>query len=145
MSLSSFFGIDTYIAFGLIGIVIVIFLLNRLGVLPKKSIPYVAGAMLALFGIHIFREWRSNKLRGDIEELEKQIKEKEKNLKKLKEKYGVSDQELQKVTAELERLKSSYEQTILQLKEKNKELKQRIDGLTGEDLHNEFRDAFGTS
>jgi septal ring factor EnvC (AmiA/AmiB activator) len=145
MSLSSFFSTDTYIAFGLIGIVIIVYFFYRLGMLPKKSIPYVAGALLALFGIHIFREWRSKKLWRDLEELEKQIKEKEKRLQQLKEKYGTSEQELQQVQAELERLRAAYEKTILQLKAENKKLKERIDELQGEELHHEFRNTFGSS
>jgi len=144
MNWSAFFDIDTYIAFGLIGIVVIIFLFYRLKVLPKKSIPYVAGALLALFGIHILREWKARNLWRELEELKKTIKDKEKKLQELKEKYGASEQELRQAQAELDKLISSYEKTILQLKAENKELKDHIDELDGEELHVEFRSAFGT-
>jgi septal ring factor EnvC (AmiA/AmiB activator) len=143
--MSSFFGIDTYIAFGLIGILIVVFLIYNMGLLPKKGIPYIVGALLALFGIHVFREWRSKNLRRTIAELEKQIKEKEKELKESKEKYSASERDLQIVLAELERQLAAAEKTILKIREENKKEKERIDGLDGEELHDEFRKAFGSS
>jgi uncharacterized membrane protein len=56
--MSSLIGIDTYIALGLIGIIVVVFVVHRMGMLPKKSLPFVIGGLLALFGIHWFRESR---------------------------------------------------------------------------------------
>lgn len=141
--IGSLIGIDTYIALGMVGIVVIVFLISRMGILPKKSLPFVIAALALVFFGSILKSRRNNQLMKDLEELKKQIKERQKRLKELEDKYGASEQELNKVKAELDRQISAYEKTILDIKAKGEKEKERIDRLSGEELHSEFRTAIG--
>jgi len=136
-------GNDLIIALGLVGIVVVTFLISKIGILPKKSLPFVAAGLAAIFGIVLFRESRIKGLRKDLEEREKRLREQEERLKVLKEKSGASEQELNKALADLEKQKRAYERSILEIKAENAEEKKRIDELPDDDVFKEFRQAFG--
>ena len=138
--MSSFFDIDTYIAFGLIGIVIVAFLISRMGILPKKSLPFIVGGLVGVSGLIIFRKWRTNGLLKDLKKREEELKKMEERLKLLKEQYGASEQELEKARAELDDQRAAYEKNIILIQAKNKQERERINALEGEELHGEFLD-----
>ena len=135
--------IDLIIAFVIIGIVLAVFLLSKINLLPKKSLPFIIAGLAGAFGITLFQRSRMKGLRKELEEREKKLLEKEEKLKKLKDNYSASDKHLQQAKAELEKQRAAYEKTILQIKAENEEEKERIDRLSGEDLHNEFLEAFG--
>ena len=136
-------GTDLIIAIVLIGIVLLTLLISKMGILPKKSLPYIIAALAAIIGISLWRQSRMNGLREELEKREKELEEREKRLQNLKEKYQLSEKELGKAITELEKHKSAYKQEILLLNAKNKEEKERIDQLSGEDLHSEFLSVFG--
>jgi septal ring factor EnvC (AmiA/AmiB activator) len=135
--------IDLIIAFVIIGIVLAVFLLSKINLLPKKSLPFIIAGLAGAFGIMLFGKSRMNGLRKELEEREKKLLEKEEKLKKLKDNYSASEKHLQQANAELEKQRAAYQKTILQIKAENEEEKERIDRLSGEDLHNEFLEAFG--
>jgi len=135
---------DIAIALGLVGIIVVVFLVSRMGILPRKSLPFVVAALAAVFGITLFRRYRTSKLKEDIQRQEEELKNKEKRLQELKGRFNVSDQKLQEMIAELDNQRSASEKQILRIQADNAKEKQRIDRLSGEELHEEFRKAFGT-
>jgi DNA anti-recombination protein RmuC len=142
--MSDFLGrYDLLIAFGLIGITVALFLIYRMRILPKKSLPYLAVALTGVLGLALFKKWRSDKLNDDLEKLEKELKKREEKLKDLKKTYKASDRKLQEIEAELDRHRAAYEKEILLIKAENKEAKKEIDALSGEELHDTFRKAFG--
>ena len=132
---------DLLVAFGLIGIVVIVFIISQMGLLPKKSLPFVIGALLGAFGWTVWREKRMKDLREDLERREKEIKEREKKAEELKKDYEVADEKLEELKSELKRQRAAYEKEILLLKAKNEEYKKYIDGLSGDELHDEFEDA----
>ena len=136
-------GNDLVIALGLVGIVVVTFIISKIGILPKKSLPFVAAGLAAIFGITLFRESRIKGLRKDLDEREKRLREQEEKLKGLKDKYGASEAELNKALAELEKQRRAYERSLLEIKAKNEEEKKRIDELPDDEVFKEFREAFG--
>ncbi len=71
---------DLFIAVGLVAVVVVVYLIYRMGVLPKKSLPFVIGGLVGILGITIFRERRMKGLRQDLERREKRLKEMEERL-----------------------------------------------------------------
>ncbi len=135
---------DMVIAFGLIGIIIVVFLISRMGILPKKSLPFLIAALAAVFGIALFKRLRTDKLKDELKKREDELKKKEEKLKELKANYNVSEIKLQEMNADLERHRAAYEKELLDLKAENKKEKDRIDSLSGEELHDEFKKAFGS-
>jgi len=140
--MSSFFDIDTYIALGLIGLILVVFLINRISLLPKKSGLFLIGGIFGIVGIFLFRNWRTKSVLRDLRKREEKLKEMEKNLALLKDRYNVSDQELQKATAELEGQRAAYKKTILLIKAKNREEKEKIDKLSAQEVFQEYAKIF---
>lgn len=133
---------DLLIAFGLIGIIIMLYLIYRLQILPKKSLPYLAATLAGVFGFAFFKKWRSDKLNGELKELEKELKKKEEKLKEIKNTYEVSDREMKKFEAELDQHRKAYEKEILLIRAEKKGKKEEIERLSGDDLHDTFRKAF---
>lgn len=130
---------DLYIAYGIIGIVLIAFILSRMGVLPKKTLPFIIGALAAVFGLSLFQQRRLRSLRKDLEQREKVLKEKEEKLKELQNGYQASEQQLAQVKAELAILKAAYEKALLQIEFENNKEKERIDKLSGDELLAEVR------
>lgn len=135
---------DLIIALGLVGIVVVVFIISQMGILPKKTLPYVIGALAGLLGITLFREWRTKGLTKKIAEQEKILNEKEEKLKELKEKYMASDRELQKAKEDLEKQIAAYKKMLLQLQAETREEKEKIDQLAGEELDDKFSELLTT-
>ena len=136
-------GIDTYIAAGLIITTIVILILSRINLLPKKSLPFVIAAVAGLFGWSILRRKRTKELQSQIKKREEKIKNLLKDLDRLKDKYGASSAKLEQIKTELEIQKSAHEKEILNINKKHKTESDRIDNLSGQELHNAYADAFG--
>jgi septal ring factor EnvC (AmiA/AmiB activator) len=136
-------GTDLIIALGLVGIVVVTFLISKIGILPKKTLPFVAAGLAAVFGITLLRERRIKSLRKDLADREQKLREEEKRLKTLKDKYGASELELNKAQAELERQRRAYERSILEINAKNDEEKKQIDALPDDEVFKKFREEFG--
>lgn len=143
--MSSFLGLDTIIAFGLIGITIILFLISRMGILPKKSLPYIAAALVGIFAAGLVRKWRQNKTREELKKREEKLKERESKLEGIRGTSEASDKKLEEMKAELDRHRAAYEKEILLIGAENKENKEIIDRLSGEELHNKFREAFPPS
>ena len=129
---------DLIIGFGLIGIVIIVFLLYRMSILPKKSIPYVFGALAAIFGIAMFRRMRLNGLKKELEKREKKLKDQEDRLQELKTNYQATEKSLAKANDKLDRQKAAYKKTMLQIDAEEKEKLEEIDKLSGNELDDAF-------
>ncbi|OQX87508.1 hypothetical protein B6D60_03715 [candidate division KSB1 bacterium 4484_87] len=137
---------DLIVAIVIAVIAIVIYLLYQLGNLPrscKRSILYLISAAAAIFGISLFTNHRLKLLHRELKEREEKLRQKEEELRKLKEKEEMSEKELNFMKAKLEQQIDAYRKLMLQIKAKNKAEKERIDRLSGEDLHNEFIATFG--
>lgn len=132
------FGYDMIIAVGLIAIVFVALLLVKIGVLPKKSLPFVIGAAAGFFGFTLWRESRMKKLRKELDKREAELLKREEKLKILKDDYQASEEQLQIAKAELEKHRESYKKAIMQLNADNAAEKEGIDQLYGEELSDEF-------
>jgi len=134
---------DLVIAGGLVLIAIVVFLLSRMGLLPKKSIPIVAGALLGAFGIVIWRQRRTQIMRARLEELEKELKIREDKVKNLRAGSLASETELRKAQAELSAQRAALQQSILQVDASTKAERERIDRLDTNEVADEFVRRFG--
>ena len=137
---------DLMIALALIGLILIILLFTQSREQPKKSkrnLIFIFSAVGAVFGLTLFRSYRTKSLKKELLEREENLKQQEKNLLTLKGEYETSEQELQELRAKLEEQRAAYEKMILDINTKNKAEKERINNLSGEDLHEEFMAAFG--
>jgi len=129
--MSGIFDTSTLIAFGLIGIAIVILLIDRMAVLPRKTLPFIAAALAGAFGIAILRGYRSEKIKKKEEELAKKEEIKE----QIKNKYEASGQATQIVEGELEQAKAASKKQRLLIEATSKEEKERIEKMSIEELY----------
>jgi len=137
---------DLVVAIVIAVIAVVIYIFYQLGNLPKScksSLLYIISAAAAIFGISLFTNYRLKLLHKELQERDKKLRDKEEELKKLKGKEEMSEKELNFMKAKLEQQIDAYRKLMLQIKAKNKAEKERIDRLSGEDLHNEFIATFG--
>ena len=145
-----------YIAIGLILIAAVVLIVSRLGVLPEKGVRYLAAALLGLFGIAVYREWRSRQLSDKARKLEEQIKQKEDVLKDTLKKAEAAEakaeategeakaaeEDLRRFQAAAREEQAARQKEALLVKEKNKEEKAKIDALSDDDVFAAFDEAF---
>ena len=131
-------GTDLIVAIALIASAALVLFMVKLSLLPKKSLPFVFGALAGIFGFALWRETRMKKLRKELEKREKELQEREKILEKLKEDYLASEKELREARAELNKHREAYQKAMLQLNTENEKEKERIDQLYGEELNDEF-------
>src|SRR5687768_11067485 len=85
---------DLYIAAALFLIVAIVFVGTRVGVMPKKSLPVVAGAVFGALGIGLFASWRRRAADAQIEELKRRIAKRDGDLAELMTKRTFADDEL---------------------------------------------------
>jgi len=142
------FSFDLLIAFILIGLILIILLFTQSHEQPQKSrrnLLFIFSAIAAVFGLTLFRNYRTKSLIKELRQREENLKRQEKNLQALKGEYETSEEELQQLRAKLEEQRAAYEKMILDINIKNKAEKERINNLSGEDLHDEFMTTFGNN
>ena len=98
---------DLIIALGLIGIVIVVFLLSRMKLLPKKTLPYIALALLAGLGIAYFKTRKDDNVKKEIERLKEDIKKREAKVEELKKADAINVEKLNTISGERHFIKGS--------------------------------------
>ncbi len=101
--LKSLFGqlLQPDITFALLLILIAaaVFFAVRIGVLPKKSAPFVAVALLAAAGFSVYRQKHARNLQAILKEKEQELKKRDEVLKEMKKQYQLSDQEAETAVA----------------------------------------------
>jgi septal ring factor EnvC (AmiA/AmiB activator) len=94
-------NLDVYVAVALMLTVVIVYLANRVGVLPKKSLPIVLGALAAVLGLSLFRRWQLRGLDSQIDEVNRRIAEREKEIQRLELERKLSHDELAAARARL--------------------------------------------
>lgn len=95
-------NIDLYIVGALFLITALVFIGTRVGVMPKKSLPVVAGAVFGALGIGLFARWRRNAVDAQIKDLKDRIAKREEALAELQQKRKLADDELAAARAGLD-------------------------------------------
>lgn len=134
---------DLIIALGLIGIVIIVFLLSRMKLLPKKSLPYIALALLAGLGIAYFKARKDDKVKKEIERLKEDIKKREARIEDLKKEDAINVEKLKEISGEIDNKLATHERETLKEKAELEEEKKRLDNLTDMEVFEEYRKAHG--
>jgi phenylalanyl-tRNA synthetase alpha subunit len=135
---------DIYIALGLVVIVVVVYLLSRMKLLPKKSLPYLLIGLGALLGLAIFRALKKDKILEEINKQKEEIEKRKEKLKELEKDADAAKNKLDEIDAELERKREAHEKQALLEAEELKKEKERIKNLSGGELLDEFAKAFGS-
>jgi uncharacterized membrane protein len=135
---------DLVIAMGLVAIVLVMFFMSHIGVLPKKSWPFVAGALLGIFGWTVFRERRRNGLMKELKKREDELKTKEEELKTLAKQIKISEEELERRLAGLEDERAAYKKATMLMDAVDAAERERVGGLSKMEIFYEYDQKFGS-
>jgi hypothetical protein len=137
--------VDLYIAGGLVGIVVIVYLLSRMKFLTKKSLPYVVLGLLAALGFGYFKLRRMDSARKKIKKIKKEIDKRKEKVTALEKASEADKAKLKEIDAELDRKLAAHEKQSLMENAESKEEKERIKNLSDQELLNEFSNAFGST
>ncbi len=129
--------LDIYIAGGLVGVVVIVYLLYRMKLITKKTLPYVVLGLLAALGIGYFKLRRNNKANEQIKKLKEQIKEKQKVLEELKKKYALDKKKLHEMEAEFSRHIAASKKKIALIEAETKAEKERLMNMSDAEFFDE--------
>ena len=121
---------DLLVALLLVGVAVFVFFAVRVGVLPRKSIPMVVGALLGAIGIGVWRERRARELHKVLKQKEAELRRRDEHLKELKKQYDVSDQEAAAAIAKRNAELQSLTQEIIEIRKVHADEAARIDAMT---------------
>jgi hypothetical protein len=136
---------DLLVAVILVGIAVVVFVANRIGVLPAKGIPVVVGSLLGLVGIVIFRQRRIDAMRKQLDVLRDQLQKNEKLLAELRQKSEIADEEATAARVALDNQIAATKTEILRIQAETATRRREIDAMPPEKLDEEFDRVFGGS
>jgi len=135
---------DLLIALMLIIIVVILYMLARMKVLPRKSLPWVGLALLGVFGISWWKNICARKAREELEQEEANLRRLEKETEDIKEKLDVADMDLEASKAKLASQIEEAKRQILESEKRRAEEKKRIAALSGDELQDEFLKKIGS-
>jgi hypothetical protein len=138
-------GLDLAIALGLVVIAVIVFLVSRMGVLPKKTLPYVLVALAGALGLAFFDAYRRRTRQAGIAAKEEELKAREARLEKLKQDNQLSERKTRELQATVDEHEAAYAKNVLQIDAKTQQAKDRIDALRPDEAYQEFRKRFGAS
>ena len=132
---------DVYLAVGLFAVAVVVYLTNRVGVLPKKSIPVIVGAIAGALGFTLLRRWQGRAADAQIDLLKDRIAKRDVIIKDLETKHNAAESEFTSAKANLERQLAAAQKQRMQILTKDTTEKERIDGLTLDETSKEYEKA----
>jgi hypothetical protein len=121
---------DISIAIVMILVAAGVFFAVRIGVLPKKSAPFVAVALLAAFGFSMYRQKHAKNLQAVLREKEKELKKREARLNELREQFDVSDKEATAAVAKRDAEIQAITEEIIQVHTEHKAEVEEIRNMT---------------
>lgn len=130
--------LDVYIALGLTGVAISMFFGVRLGVLPKKTLPFILAAVVGAIGISIFRASRVKSLEHDIRRRERALKKRNTKLEQMRRDLNLSEKDYNKAVAIIDKELEAGKKRILLINENRQKERMRISKLIGAELDREF-------
>lgn len=131
-------SVDLSLAVGLVIAAVGIIVLTRIGLLPKKSVPYVVLAVGGAFGIAWFKKRQADGLRARLRAEEDRLKALEGRLSAAAKDLGAADARLEATRLEVDARRAAIQESIVDLEASHGERLQEISGLSGEALDAEM-------
>jgi septal ring factor EnvC (AmiA/AmiB activator) len=136
--------VDLYIAGGLVLIVIIVYLLSRLKLVTKKTLPYAVLGLLAALGFGYFKLRRMDSATKKIKEIKKEINKRKEKVAALENASEADKAKLKEIDAELDRKLTAHKKQSLMENVESKEEKERLKNLSDQELLKEFSSTFGS-
>ena len=126
------------IAVILVVVALVVLLISRMGLLPSKSLPYVAGALLAVFGLAFANRLRVKGLRDAAEKRRKELEDFAKKAAVDGESADAAAARAAELAAQQDQQDLAAAKSIALIKAKNDDDKRAVDNLHGDELHRQL-------
>jgi len=129
---------DIYTALGLVGIAISMFLVTRMRVLPKKTLPFMLAAIAGVVGISVFQNIRMKSMGRDIKRREKDLRKRGEKLNQMRYDLNLSDDDYHRAVAVIDKELEAGKKRALLINENRQKERKRISSLSGKELDKEF-------
>ena len=131
------------IAVILVVVALVVLLISRMGLLPSKSLPYVAGALLAVFGLAFANRLRVKGLRDAAEKRRKELEDFAKKAAVDGESADAAAARAAELNAQADRQEQAAAKSIALINAKTEKDKDAVDNLHGDELHRQLDELVG--
>ncbi len=133
---------DLTIPLILIVVAIVVIVASRMGVLPKKSLPFIAGALASVFGLSLFKQLQDKSRRSALLQREKDLDALAARARATAAATNAADLQRTAALAELQRQKEAVQKETLLIEARTEAEKQEISKLQGVELFERFVKTF---
>jgi len=134
---------DVFIALILIVIAVVAVVITNMGVLPKKSLPFILGGLAGIFGFAWFQKSRENALRDKLKRQEKELEALAARAKTTSASVEAADRQRTAAMADLLRQQEAARKELLLIRAQTAEEKEKIGRMHGDELFARFDEVFG--
>jgi Skp family chaperone for outer membrane proteins len=135
---------DLTIAVVLLVVAGVVLLVARMGVLPKKSLPFIIAGLLGVFGYALFRKRREQALREDLKRHEQELADLARRASQHQAGVAAAEQQLAGAREALQRQQEATQKEMLRIHATNAQERERLSTLHGAELFQEFDKEFGS-
>jgi hypothetical protein len=126
----------------LIVVAIVVIVASKMGVLPKKSLPFVAGALASVFGLSLFKKLQDKSRRSALQKREEELAALGTRAQATAAATSAADVQRTAALAELQRQKESVAKEELLIQARTDAEKDEISKLQGVELFERFVKTF---
>ncbi len=133
---------DLTIPLILIVVAIVVIVASRMGVLPKKSLPFIAGALASVFGFSLFKQLQDKSRRSALLQREKELDALAARARATAAATNAADLQRTAALAEVQRQKEAVQKETLLIEARTEAEKQEISKLQGVELFERFVKTF---
>ncbi len=121
---------DLWLALGLIAIIVISVIGSRIGVLPKKSVPYVATAVGGALVATILRRWLFRAELREFQEAKAEAERVGRELDAMKKEYPISQQKRDQAAAEYEAKIAAHRENVLLIDARTEARKKEIEAMS---------------
>jgi hypothetical protein len=132
---------DLILVAALVFVAIVVALLSRIGLLPKKSLPYVGAALLAAIGWAVFRNWGAKAEKKVLDQHRDDLRKLEPPLDAARTAFAGREEALRAADAEIARHEEALKRRALRAQAKPAD-RPTVDQMSAQEVLDEFRKAF---
>lgn len=134
-------NIDLGIAFILVVLTVVLLLLKRFEILPRKSWPFLLAALFGAFAVALFKVPMRKQLEEQVKRKEDVLKKRDAELAQQKDDLQIDENDYRAAQAELRRDVDASKKQVLLIAQKREQDRQRVNLLSGDDLDREYAEA----
>lgn len=134
-------NLDLLLVAVLVFVAIVVALLSRIGLLPKKSIPYVAAALLATIGFALFKSWKRKAELNVLEDNRKKLRAQEQVAEEARKKLAADEAAMAPIDAEIQRVEAAQQRRVLVADARDAARRREIEALSDEEVFRQLTEA----